>query len=64
MRLVTLIAFVLAWLTAPVLAIPVRAAEQSMIILDASGSMWAKIGGKTKIAIARETLSTVLKSVP
>ncbi|MBN9029127.1 MAG: hypothetical protein BGO05_27715 [Rhizobiales bacterium 63-7] len=64
MRLVTLIAFVLAWLTAPVLAIPVRAAEQSMIILDASGSMWAKISGKTKIAIARETLSTVLKSVP
>jgi Ca-activated chloride channel family protein len=41
-----------------------QAADQSIIVLDASGSMWGQIGGKAKIDIARETLGTVLKSVP
>ncbi|WP_246735961.1 VWA domain-containing protein [Agrobacterium sp. a22-2] len=41
-----------------------RAAEQSIIVLDASGSMWGQIDGKAKMTIARETLDTVLKSVP
>lgn len=40
------------------------AAERTIIVLDASGSMWGQINGKTKIEIARETLGTVLQSVP
>lgn len=40
------------------------AADKTMIVLDASGSMWGQIGGRSKIEIARETLGTVLKSVP
>ncbi len=40
------------------------AAERAIIVLDASGSMWGQISGKTKIEIARETLGTVLQSVP
>jgi Ca-activated chloride channel family protein len=35
------------------------AADRAMIILDASGSMWGQIEGKTKIEIARETLREV-----
>ena len=40
------------------------AADKTMIVLDASGSMWGQIGGRSKIEIARDTLGTVLKSVP
>jgi Ca-activated chloride channel family protein len=40
------------------------AADKTMIVLDASGSMWGQIDGRAKIDIARETLSSVLKSVP
>jgi Ca-activated chloride channel family protein len=40
------------------------AAERAIIVLDASGSMWGQIGGKTKIEIARQTLGGVLQSVP
>lgn len=40
------------------------AADQSIIVLDASGSMWGQIEGKTKIEIARDTLGTVLSAVP
>ncbi|UDF30479.1 UNVERIFIED_ORG: VWA domain-containing protein [Roseateles sp. XES5] len=40
------------------------AADKTMIVLDASGSMWGQIDGKAKIDIARETLGTVLQSVP
>jgi Ca-activated chloride channel family protein len=40
------------------------AAERAIIVLDASGSMWGQIDGKTKIEIARETLGGVLQSVP
>ncbi|WP_322866030.1 VWA domain-containing protein [Aquicoccus sp. G2-2] len=46
------------------LAVPVAAQERAMIVLDASGSMWGQIDGKTKIEIARETLGDVLKAVP
>lgn len=42
----------------------VTAAEQTMIVLDASGSMWGQINGKPKLQIAREALSTVLEGVP
>ncbi|MEX0344920.1 MAG: VWA domain-containing protein [Rhizobiaceae bacterium] len=40
------------------------AAERSIIVLDASGSMWGQIGQKAKIEIARETLGDVLSTVP
>ncbi len=40
------------------------AAERSIIVLDASGSMWGQIDQKAKIDIARETLSDVVKAVP
>lgn len=39
-------------------------ADRAIIVLDASGSMWGQIDGEAKITIARETLGTVLKSVP
>lgn len=55
---------ILSFFVALLFAVPTLAAEQSIIVFDASGSMWAKIGNKTKIEIARETLGTVLKSVP
>ncbi|UCI07270.1 vWA domain-containing protein [Mesorhizobium sp. B1-1-8] len=40
------------------------AANKVIIILDASGSMWAQIDGKPKLEIARESLRMVLQSVP
>ena len=40
------------------------AADRVIIILDASGSMWAQIDGKPKLEIARESLRTVLQSIP
>lgn len=35
-------------------------APRTMLVLDASGSMWGQIDGKTKIAIAREAVGTML----
>ncbi|MGX9116737.1 vWA domain-containing protein [Mesorhizobium sp. BHbsci] len=52
-------AALLLWMTTPGLA-----ADRVVIVLDASGSMWAQIDGKPKLEIARETLRTVLQSVP
>ena len=40
------------------------AQDRAMIVLDASGSMWGLIDGKTKIEIARETMGEVLGVVP
>lgn len=40
------------------------AADRVVIVFDASGSMWAQIDGKPKLEIARESLRTVLQSVP
>ncbi|MDP3897545.1 MAG: VWA domain-containing protein, partial [Mesorhizobium sp.] len=40
------------------------AADRSIIVLDASGSMWAQIDGKSRIEIARDTLRTVLPTLP
>jgi Ca-activated chloride channel family protein len=39
-------------------------ADRAIIVLDASGSMWGQIAGEAKIAIARDTLAAVLRSVP
>jgi Ca-activated chloride channel homolog len=36
------------------------AGENMMLVLDASGSMWGQIGGRTKVEIARETVAEVL----
>ncbi len=52
-------AALLLWMTTLGLA-----ADRVVIILDASGSMWAQIDGKPKLEIARESLRTVLQSVP
>ena len=41
-----------------------QANDKAVIVLDASGSMWGQIDGKTKIEIARETLSGVLDTLP
>ena len=38
------------------------AAEQAMIVLDASGSMWGQIDGTPKIVIAREVLDRTIGS--
>ncbi len=43
---------------------PAFAAEKSIIVFDASGSMWAQIDGKTRIEIARETIANVLATYP
>ena len=40
------------------------AADRAIIVLDASGSMWGQIDGRPKVEIARETLRTVLQTVP
>ncbi|MEO8686373.1 MAG: VWA domain-containing protein, partial [Devosia sp.] len=37
--------------------------ERAIIVLDASGSMWAQIDGKARITIARETLDSVLSTL-
>ncbi|MBK8458575.1 MAG: VWA domain-containing protein [Phyllobacteriaceae bacterium] len=41
-----------------------QAADRAIIVFDASGSMWAQIDGKARIEIARETMTTVLRTVP
>ena len=43
---------------------PALAADRAIIVMDASGSMWGQIAGKTKIEIARETLAGVLPDIP
>ncbi len=42
--------------------LPARA-DQAIIVLDASGSMWGQIGGEAKMEIARRTLANVLGTV-
>lgn len=39
---------------------PALAGENIMLVLDASGSMWGQINGKSKVEIARETVADVL----
>lgn len=50
----------LAILAGPVLAEPAR----TIIVMDGSGSMWGQIDGRTKLEIARETVSRVLGTIP
>ncbi len=53
------LALFLLWL--PALA---AADGRTIIVLDASGSMWGQIDGKPKLEIAREALAEVLKTIP
>ena len=41
---------------------PAIAAEKIVLVLDASGSMWGKIGDETKVEIARSTAADMLGS--
>lgn len=40
------------------------AADRAIVVLDASGSMWGQIDGRPKLEIARETLRSVLQTLP
>jgi len=51
-------------LTLLMLATAAQAADKAIIVLDASGSMWGQIDGKPKLEIARQTLRTVLQTIP
>jgi Ca-activated chloride channel family protein len=53
-----------AVLTQATLITPVLADGKSIIVLDASGSMWGQIDGRAKLEIAREALSSVLAGIP
>ena len=44
-------------------ALPALAEGKSIIVLDASGSMWGQIDGRPKLEIAREALGTVLSGL-
>ncbi|CAM3502768.1 VWA domain-containing protein [Hydrogenibacillus schlegelii] len=44
--------------------IPYRAQVNIEVILDASGSMKETIGGKTKLALAKEAVETLVRSLP
>ncbi len=60
--------------TTPTPARPAQAAQKAapetastgniMFILDASGSMWGRVEGKAKIAIAKEVMSGLIKDLP
>jgi Ca-activated chloride channel family protein len=46
-----------------VLPLPALAEGKSIIVLDASGSMWGQIDGRAKLEIAREALGSVLSGI-
>ncbi len=52
----------LTWLALPSMAD--AGGQKSILVLDASGSMWGKIDGKAKITIAREVIAGMLKQWP
>ncbi|MFE0017466.1 VWA domain-containing protein [Mesorhizobium sp. NPDC059054] len=56
--------WIAAVVTALLFAAPALAADRTIIVLDASGSMWGQIDGKPKLEIARQSLRTVLQSLP
>jgi len=45
-------------------ALPLAATADSLLVLDASGSMWGQVKGKPKVEIAREAVATMLKTWP
>lgn len=56
--------WIAAVVTALLFAAPALAADRAIVVLDASGSMWGQIDGKPKLEIARQSLRTVLQSLP
>ncbi|MCD4750175.1 MAG: VWA domain-containing protein [Thermoanaerobaculales bacterium] len=61
---VTVLMTVVAFAT-PAICRAADAPEASaMLILDGSGSMWGQIEGVTKIEIAKQTLTTIIKDLP
>ncbi len=46
----------------PASAAETRQSARAMLVLDASGSMWGKIGGRSKIAIAREVVGDLMRN--
>lgn len=46
------------------LAVSLPAAADSILVLDASGSMWGQVKAKPKVEIAREAVATMLKTWP
>ncbi|MCU0827065.1 MAG: VWA domain-containing protein [Tabrizicola sp.] len=59
MRLLPVLCLVTAFVT-PIAAF---AEGKSIIVLDASGSMWGQIDGRAKLEIAREALGSVLSGI-
>ncbi|MBL9074563.1 VWA domain-containing protein [Tabrizicola sp.] len=55
--------FFAALLAQGLLAAPLLAEGKSIIVLDASGSMWGQIDGRPKLEIAREALGSVLSGL-
>ncbi len=55
--------FIAALLAHGLLAAPVLAEGKSIIVLDASGSMWGQIDGRPKLEIAREALGSMLSDL-
>lgn len=51
-------------LSGPALTGPAYAEGKSIIVLDASGSMWGQIDGRAKLEIAQEALAEVLAGIP
>ena len=60
----TLVRLAILFIVACLFVLPAAAAQRAIIVLDASGSMWAQIDGKSRIEIARDTLGQVLAGVP
>ena len=55
--------FIAALFAQGLLAAPLLAEGKSIIVLDASGSMWGQIDGRPKLEIAREALGSVLSGL-
>jgi len=49
------------WMLAALLIVQAAASSKAMIIFDASGSMWGKVEGKSKITIAKEALGDLIR---
>ena len=44
--------------------IPAQASQNLLFVMDASGSMWGRIDGQPKIAVAREVMSDLVGQLP
>lgn len=58
MKRVVVPALVASFFTTPLIA-----QDKTMLVLDASGSMWGQIDGKAKITIAQNTIGTLLSDL-